>query len=177
MYLGDGCLSRHARDVYRLRIKLDSRYPGVIAECVRTIRDVMPRNRTHVLKHPLHNVVEVGCYSKAWPLVFPQHGPGHKHRRAILIDPWQVPLIESHLDRLLRGLIHSDGCRVINRVHGGKYSYPRYQFSNRSADIRAIFTGACEELGVHWTQTNRYEVAVSRRADVRLLDSFIGPKR
>jgi hypothetical protein len=163
--------------VHKLVIALDSRYPGIIASCVAAMRAVMPENRTRVSKHPQHNVVQVGCYSKAWPLVFPQHGPGRKHGRPILIDPWQVPLIDNNIDQLLRGLIHSDGCRVINRVHRGKYAYPRYQFSNRSDDIRAIFTGACEELGLHWTRTNRYEVAVSRRADVALLDGFIGPKQ
>jgi hypothetical protein len=29
MYLGDGCLSSHPRDVYKLRISLDARYPGI----------------------------------------------------------------------------------------------------------------------------------------------------
>ena len=32
----------------------------------------------------------------------------------------------------IRGLIHSDGCRVTNKVWGGKYEYPRYFFTNHS---------------------------------------------
>lgn len=136
----------------------------------------MPVNRTYVWKHPKHNLVQAGSYSKLWPLVFPQHGSGRKHERPILIDPWQVPLLDDNIDQLVRGLIHSDGCRVMNTVHRGRYSYPRYQFCNYSSDIRGIFTGACEELGVRWTQMNRVTIAVSRRADVALLDTFIGPK-
>ena len=31
LYLGDGCISAHARGVYRLRIVLDVKYPGIIA--------------------------------------------------------------------------------------------------------------------------------------------------
>jgi hypothetical protein len=37
LYLGDGCLSRHRRDVYRLRISLDAKYPNIIAECTRAM--------------------------------------------------------------------------------------------------------------------------------------------
>ena len=29
MYLGDGCLSAHPRGVFKLRISLDARYPGI----------------------------------------------------------------------------------------------------------------------------------------------------
>ncbi len=176
LYLGDGWLTHHPRDVYRLGIALDSQYPRIIASCVAAIRCVMPQNRVRVAKHPVHNYVNVHCYSKQWPTLFPQHGAGLKHKRRIALEQWQGRLLENQVDQLLRGLIHSDGCRAINRIKG-KYEYPRYQFSNRSSDIRTIFTGACDELGIHWTQMNRYNVAVSRRADVALLDTFIGPKR
>ena len=176
LYLGDGCLSPAPRDVFKLRIALDSKYPRIIASCVATIRRLMPNNRTHVWKHPVDNKVEVSAHSKWWPEVFPQHGPGRKHERAILIDPWQLRLLDAEepLKQLLRGLIHSDGCRVLNKVNGGVY--PRYHFSNRSDEIRAIFTGACDELGIHWTQNNRWNVSVARRPDVARLDEFIGPK-
>jgi hypothetical protein len=176
LYLGDGCLTPCPRDVFKLRIALDSHYPRIIASCVATIRVLMPDNRTNVWKRPSENVVEVNCHSKWWPHLFPQHGPGRKHERAILIDPWQLRLLddEPQLEQLLRGLIHSDGCRVLNKVNGGVY--PRYHFSNRSEEIRAIFTGACDELGIHWTQNNRWNVSVARRPDVARLDSFIGPK-
>ena len=33
LYLGDGCLLKHPRGVYRLHIFLDSAYPMIAAEC------------------------------------------------------------------------------------------------------------------------------------------------
>lgn len=76
--------------------------------------------------------------------------------------------------RLLRGLIHSDGCRATNT--GTNWSHPRYSFRNLSADIIGIFIDVCRLIGVHHTVAPR-TVYVSRKADVALLDEFIGPKR
>jgi hypothetical protein len=75
---------------------------------------------------------------------------------------------------LLRGLIHSDGCRFMNTGRGG-WRHPRYAFSNRSAHIRGIFCMACQRLGLHWTRAP-YTIYVSRKADVARLDEFVGPK-
>jgi hypothetical protein len=82
--------------------------------------------------------------------------------------------VERHPARLIRGLIHSDGCRAMNRVKGRVY--PRYQFSNRSEDIRAIFSSALDLIGVAWRQSNAVTVSVSRRPDVLTLDRLVGPK-
>lgn len=81
--------------------------------------------------------------------------------------------------RLLRGLIHSDGTRGLNTIKHPKktYSYPRYQFSNRSADIRAIFCEYCDKLGIEWRQMNRFDISVARADSVARMDEFIGPKR
>ena len=83
----------------------------------------------------------------------------------------------------LRGLIHSDGCRVINRFtttlpsgRVAEYAYPRYFFSNLSADIRALFCEYCERLGIRWTQSNHRNISVAQRRSVALLDEFIGSK-
>lgn len=92
-YLGDGTISRGRRDVYRLRIKTDSRYPGIIAECAQAMGAVMPKNRVHIQQMP-YRAVEIGCSSKAWPLFFPQHGPGRKHLRKIELAPWQQKIVE-----------------------------------------------------------------------------------
>jgi hypothetical protein len=66
----------------------------------------------------------------------------------------------------------------VNRVHvkGKDYAYPRYQFSNRSDDIRRPFTNTCDKLGVEWRPWTRFHVSVAKRSSVALLDSFIGPK-
>ena len=42
MYLGDGCLSPHPRGVFKLRVSLDARYPGIVEECEDAVRALMP---------------------------------------------------------------------------------------------------------------------------------------
>lgn len=173
LYLGDGCLAAHPRGVHRLRVSLDARYPEIINSCVAAIREVSPANR---VGHVYHGTwIEVNCYSKSWMCLFPQHGPGKKHERAIVLADWQQALVDRWPEQLVRGLIHSDGCRFQNT--GRNWSWPRYGFSNRSADIRSIFCDACDKLGVHWTASGKYTIYVSRKADVATLDRFIGPKR
>ncbi len=83
----------------------------------------------------------------------------------------------------LRGLIHSDGCRTVNRFKTklpsgrvAEYAYPRYFFSNLSADIRGLFCEYCDKLGIRWTQSNHRNISVSHRHSVAALDEFIGPK-
>jgi hypothetical protein len=176
MYLGDGCLSAHRRGVFKLRIALDAKYPAVVVECERAMQDAMPRSRTNAVVHePNGTWVELYSYSKGWPCLFPQHGPGKKHDRPIRLARWQKALVERRPDLLLRGLLHSDGCRFHNTGRGG-WSHPRYAFTNMSADIRRIFCAACEQLALHWTASGGRTIYVSRKADVARLDRFVGPK-
>lgn len=174
LYLGDGCLTCHREGLYRLRISLDLRYPSILDECEAAMARVLP-NKVGRVACP--GCVSVNSYSQHWLCLFPQHAPGRKHLRPILLEPWQARIsLESHPRLLLRGLIHSDGYRGSNRIKGGAYSYPRYMFSNRSADIRDIFTTACLRLGIHPTQCGEWQLSVARRHEVALMDTFIGPK-
>jgi hypothetical protein len=180
LYLGDGCISAHRRRVYRLRLFFDARYPEILDAGEAAVRSVFPRNRINRLMRsggyanssPRSNV-EVSVYSKTLPCLFPQHGPGRKHERPIVLAEWQRELVARHPELLLRGLIHSDGCRFVNT--GRNWRHPRYSFSNRSEDILKIFCDACDLLGVRWTTAPR-TVYVSRVRDVAVLDEFIGPK-
>ncbi|HEX2173387.1 MAG TPA: hypothetical protein VHL09_13190 [Dehalococcoidia bacterium] len=173
LYLGDGCLSLHPRGVYLLRIVLDLRYPEVIKECGDAIRHVRPGSKVGRIRKI--GCVEMNAYWKHWPCLFPQHGAGPKHRRRTELARWQTEITRAHPDRLLRGLIHSDGCRALNKINGT--TYPRYMFDNRSEGIRAIFAQACDHFGVSWRYSNRWTISISRRDDVRKLDAVIGPKR
>ncbi len=172
LYLGDGSIAKHPRGVYKLRITLDARYPGIIEECVTAMRDVMPANIVNTWTRPYRDV-EVYSYSKAWPCLFPQHGAGPKHLRPIRLVAWQESIVDRFPQALVRGLIHSDGCRFMNT--GRNWSHPRYRFDNSSSDIRGIFTDSCEKLGLRWTSSGR-AVYVSRMADVAKLDDWVGPK-
>jgi len=189
LYLGDGSIAAHRRSVYRLRIALDLRYPLIIDECDRAMRKVMPANKVHRIgktggysQGSEPTSVEVSTFSKSWPCFFPQHGPGPKHTRRIWLAEWQQELAETWPEALLRGLIHSDGCRFINTGRAG-WRHPRYGFSNVSTDVTSIFCTACEKLGLRWTgafpknESKAVTVYVSRKADVARMDEFIGPKR
>ena len=177
-YLGDGHISTMRNGVHRLRITTCNDYPNIQAECRRAVEIVMPGRRVGLV--PRQGCTDVSCYSRHWTCVFPQHGPGSKHERPIVLEPWQAVIaIFEQPERFLRGLIHSDGWRGTNRVRGANgsaYAYPRYQFSNRSDDIRELFSLACDRLGVEWRRMNQWNVAVSKRHSVAMLDEFIGPK-
>ena len=127
--------------------------------------------------------VRVSSASKRWPEAFPQHGPGRKHKRRIELADWQREVVDRFPREFLRGLLHSDGCRTVNRFSTllpsgrvAEYSYPRWFFSNRSADIRGLFCEYCERLGIRWTQSNPRNISVSHRKSVALLDSFVPAK-
>jgi hypothetical protein len=175
LYLGDGCLTPCPRDVYRLRIVCTNRYPQLMRECEQAMTGVLPKNKVSRIAKAGEGCTEVASYSKHWLCLFPQHGPGKKHHRRIALSVWQQELVDLDPRPLVRGLLHSDGCRVLNWVNGTPY--PRYHFSNVSADIRGIFGSACDRLGIEWRANNRWSLSVARRDSVALLDEFVGPKR
>ena len=179
MYLGDGHIVECPKRVYRLTIAMDARYPEMIGECSRAIAMIVPG--AHPRLQPLKNsrCVVVIKYSRRWPCLFPQHGPGRKHERPIILTSWQRALVSRDPERFLRGLIHSDGCRFTNPIrHGDKlYRYPRYNFSNASDDIRRLFCDTCDLLDIEWRVMNARNISVARRASVARLDEFVGPKR
>lgn len=90
--------------------------------------------------------------------------------------------MQQYPGRFLRGLFHSDGCRIINwteRRVGGKtkrYEYPRYFFTNYSDDILRLCEWALDLVGVDHRRANRRNVSVARRNSVALLDVHVGPK-
>jgi Homeodomain-like domain len=174
LYLGDGCITACPRNVYKLRIVCAARYPDLIRQCELAMAEVLP-NKVGRIRKTNEGCWEVYSFSKHWPCLFPQHGPGRKHERKIELVPWQQELVDLDPRPLVRGLLHSDGCRVLNWVNGTPY--PRYHFSNVSVDIRGIFGRACDQLGIEWRPNNRFSLSVSRRERVALLDEFVGPKR
>ena len=174
MYLGDGSISRGAR-CYRLRITADAGYPSVISECAEAMQAVVPKNRVSVFpRTDGSRCVDISAYSNVWPLLFPQHGRGKKHERRIILKPWQQAIVDEEPQQFLRGLLHSDGSRVLNRV--GKQTYPRYFFKQRSADIRAIFVQVCTQLGVTVSKAGASQLSIARRRDVAFVDGFVGAK-
>jgi hypothetical protein len=111
LYLGDGCLTRTGSP---LMLSFDARYPGIVEAAAAAIRTTIPGIATRFYR-PKENSIRVIASSRLWPEAFPQHGPGRKHERPIELSRWQLKITSACPHQLLRGLIHSDGCRTINR--------------------------------------------------------------
>lgn len=184
-YLGDGCIDLGPRNVYRMRIASDCKYPNIIKEIKDKMQTILPSNK------PLSNVVmnngnpscdHVTIYSKKLKDMFPQHALGKKHDREIKLTDWQQSIVNSYSREFIRGLIHSDGCRFFVT----KANQYWYQFTNVSLDILYIYKETLDKLNVSHRTTKRkitgkmkhhsYNVITTRKNDVQILDSFIGPK-
>ena len=179
-YLGDGHIARGRGDVLTLSIFNDRRYPGLNDEIAATMRAVKPGGSPHT--RTMTGATATTVAWKHWNCLFPQHGPGRKHERRIELADWQREIVQEHPGRFLRGLFHSDGCRVTNwtvRTVAGapkRYEYPRYFFSNESADIIGLCTWALDLANIPWRLPRANSVSVARREAVAALDEYVGPK-
>lgn len=180
LYLGDGCVSRSPRGVWFLRVTCADSWPGVSAECSQAMAALSGRAVSSVAKQGCH---DQQTWWNHWPCLFPQHGPGKKHDRPIVLEPWQQDIVDAHPGRLLRGLFHSDGWRghnvAVHHRRGGfvtRYRYPRYEFTNKSDDICGLCTEALDRLGIAWRPNGLWRVSVNRRGAVEALDQYVGPK-
>jgi hypothetical protein len=141
-YLGDGHISLGRRGVYALHIFNDLRYTELNAHVADLMRGVKPRCRPHTRVVPGRLITTVSW--KHWPCLFPQHGPGRKHERELGMTAWQWAIVTDHPADFLRGLFHSDGCRIDNwatRMVAGekkRYEYGRWQLSNCSEEIPGL---------------------------------------
>ena len=183
LYLGDGHIISKPKQ-HHLSIFCNATQVGLIAAAEEAMSKVMPLPSVKRRYRP--GCAEVKSYTKHWTCMFPQHGPGKKHERTIALEPWQREIVDAHPWEFIRGLIHSDGCRITNwttRVVGGehkRYEYPRYFFTNVSDDIRQLCTDTLDKLGVEWKHCTRagkqYNISVAKRASVALMDAHVGPK-
>ncbi|UKY49553.1 transcriptional regulator [Streptomyces inhibens] len=184
LYLGDGCVSAHPRTGYYLRIACADAWPGLVDACEAAMRAVNPTRSAYRTR--AQGCVSVVSYSQHWPCLFPQHGPGKKHERPIVLEAWQQQIVDEFPWEFIRGLVHSDGCRITNwatRMVAGerkRYEYPRYFFTNMSADILRLYTDTLDKVGVEWKLARRSRkaenISVAKRASVALMDQHIGPK-
>jgi hypothetical protein len=181
-YLGDGHISDGAR-TQRLRISLDSKYPGIIETACGALTRCFPRNPVDVVPYHDGSCVYISVYCSHLGCLFPQHGPGRKHGRRISLEPWQRAVIDAEPWAFIRSCIWTDGCSFINRtdIHRPEpYEYLSYQFSNMSKDIVDLFVEACDRVGVI-TRVNRnqrglWDVRMNRRESVSRLLANVGLK-
>ncbi|WP_307831395.1 transcriptional regulator [Nucisporomicrobium flavum] len=174
MYLGDGHLLL-TRRVPLLTVACDLRYPGVIAEIEAAMLACGARRVGHQRREGRDAVRSSWMH---WPCLLPQHGIGKKHDRTITLTAWQRAVVDVFPGQFLRGLFHSDGCRTENKVHaaGKVYAYPRYMFTNKSADIMRLCQDALDRSGVRWRMCSPIQLSVARREGVVVLDGVVGAK-
>jgi hypothetical protein len=184
MYLGDGCISAAAR-TSRLRIALDTKYPRIIADAKALLSRCLPKNPIgEVIAHG-GSMVFISVYCSHLPCLFPQHGPGMKHQRRIVLEPWQQEIVDAYPWAFIRGCIRTDGCSFINRtnVHRPQpYEYLSYDFSNKSKDIVDLFLEACAIVGIrdcratYNQRRDLWHVRINRRGSVAEMLEHVGLK-
>jgi hypothetical protein len=173
LYLGDGHISPLPR-TQRLRIFLDARYREIVNETEELLRSMFPGNRVTRLHRHDGAMAILHTHHNHLACLFPQHGPGKKHERPIVLERWQEDLVLAAPWAFLRGCIRSDGCVFVNRT--GPYQYLSYAFDNRSADIRQLFAAVCRFVDVRCRPAGT-SVRVYRRASVALLREHVGLKQ
>ena len=57
-----------------------------------------------------------------------------------------------------------------------RYEYPRYYFTNASADIRGLCCWALGMLDVSHPHPSERNISVARKLAVAVLDEHVGPK-
>jgi hypothetical protein len=182
MYLGDGCISEGPR-AQQLRIALDAKYPQIISATRELLQRCFPDNAVGAVRAP--GCVQVYVYSSHLGCVIPQQGPGKKHDRSIVLEPWQKRILESEPWPFIRGCIRTDGCVFVNRtdVHQERPNeYLSYDFSNRSHEIVSLFIAACDQVGVTTRPTfnsarRLWQVRIYRRESVASMLEHVGMKR
>jgi hypothetical protein len=99
LYLGDGYIASHDRGVYRLRIYCANAYPELIRLCEGAMGEIIA---TKVSRVACVGCTELASFSKHWPCLVSQHGPGRKHERKIELTPWQQDLVDRDPRPLVR---------------------------------------------------------------------------
>jgi len=91
----------------RLAIVLDDAWPQVQEAVALALRRLLPESQVALQRRQGCHGVTV--HHHHLPCLFPQHGPGPKHRRVIALEPWQQAIVDAHPWDFLRGVIYTDG--------------------------------------------------------------------
>ena len=173
LYLGDGHVVRLAR-TYKFRLFLDSKHCEIVNESAALLERCFSNNVVGKAYGHEGRMTILSVHSAHLGCIFPQHGPGMKHLRPILLEAWQNELIARAPWHFLKGLIRSDGCSFVNRT--GPYEYLAYQLDNHSPDILDLFCATCDLVDIEYRRYARY-VRINRRSSVERLKARIGVKR
>jgi hypothetical protein len=150
----------------------------IIAESLALLERCFPGNAVDTVPSSKGACSQLSVYSSHLRCVFPQHGPGPKHERAIGLEDWQWRSLEAAPWAFLRGCIRSDGSVFVNRT--GPYEYLSCDFGNCSADIVGLFASACDLAGIAYRvncHRGAWHVRINRRASMARVLEHVGLKR
>ena len=102
-YLGDGTISQLSAQSWALRIVNDRRYQSVSAEILVAMRTIFPGANARMWPSYREKSDTLEVIHPAIARAFPQHGPGRKHTRPIVLADWQRALTHAHPAALIRG--------------------------------------------------------------------------
>lgn len=178
LYLGDGHITQAGR-TNRLRLFLDAKHRRVVDEARQLLERCFGGNRVGRASAEAATMAVLSVYNAHLPCLFPQHGPGPKHLRPILLEDWQREIVSEAPWPLLRGLIRSDGCSFVNRT--GPYEYLSYAFTNRSKGIIDLFLKTSRELGLrprvtYFAARSIWQIRINRRGCVARMRKHVGVK-
>jgi len=182
IFLGDGCLSKLAyKNLYRLRIALDVKYPNIIQKVKNCVSIIMPNNAVSLVDISYRgkpSCINVSCYSKQWLQFLPFYQSGHKWKYKIELSDWQKQIVENYPKDFWLGLFHSDGSRYLHTNSSNYY----YNFSQKSQDITNLFMWCSDLLGIKYGITKYIhpygsnKIQIYNRKSIIFLDSFAGAK-
>lgn len=185
VYLCDGYINiMKNQRTYSIRLCNDTRYPNNTQEWANNLKILFPENVCNIYNPKNSNCNQVKLYSRKIIDLFPQHGAGAKHARKLTILDWQMRIISEYPEQFIRGCIQSDGCiyqQIIKNKKGGKTSYKRYNFVNKSEDIMDLFLSTLKLVGVnkekYWHESRQIFVAQNfPQESIKILEQIISCK-
>ena len=105
--------------------------------------EVLP-NR--VSRTPKIGCTEVSAYSKHWPCLFPQHGPGKKHERKIELTPWQQELVDRRATRWIVSTPDKVAQAIVDAANGKAERYVPRAYAAVPV-LRALAPGLLRRAG------------------------------
>jgi DNA-binding transcriptional regulator WhiA len=178
MFLGDGCICKAPKNVYRLRISSDAKYPNLINKIKLCVSTLFPNNKVsliHILNNGKPSCIDISLYSKDLVLFFPCYRPGKKWKYKLELSNWQSKIVETYPKEFWLGLFHSDGSRY-KQTNANRYYYC---FAQKSEEITNLFIWCCNLLNIKYGVTKNAitnRIQIYNKDSIAFLDTFAGPK-
>ena len=178
MYLGDGCLAKTGRktgEVHTLILVSDETQDLVVRAAESAMMAIFPDNVVSVSPKIGARAYNVKVSSINLVELFPQHGPGLKSKRRLIMKKWQWDIIIKYPWQFVRGLFLTDGSRYVSSAD----DCAKWSFGNKSPEIINFLRYALNLVGVNYGICNDYQGMFRfwiKKCDVPTMDLMVGHK-